>query len=177
MSSSLRDQLIAAGLVTKKQAQQANQPKRPPSRHQPAPPSQDKSAALRAQQSKEERDRELNRRREEKAAAKARRQEIRQLVEQNRLPKIESDDYFNFVDGKTLQRICVDAAQRQQIMQGTAVIVRYGNHYALVPETAAPKILERDPHAVVALNAQSSAAAADENDPYKDFQVPDDLMW
>ncbi len=177
MSSSLRDQLIAAGLVTKKQAQQANQPKRAPSRHQPAPPSQDRSAALRAQQEKEQRDRELNRKREEKAAAKARRQEIRQLVEQHRLPKIESEDYFNFVDGKTLQRICVDVAQRQQIMQGTAVIVRYGSHYAPVPQEHVSKILERDPHAVVALNSQSSAAPADENDPYKDFQVPDDLMW
>jgi uncharacterized protein YaiL (DUF2058 family) len=175
MSSSLRDQLIAAGLVTKKQAQQANQPKRAPSRHQPPPPSQDKSAAQKAQQAKEERDRELNRKREEKAAAKARRQEIRQLVEQHRLPKIESDEYFNFVDGKTLQRICVDPAQRQQIMQGTAVIVRYGHHYAPVSQEHVAKILERDPNAVVPLNTQS--AAADENDPYKDFQVPDDLMW
>src|SRR5262249_41236076 len=126
MSDSLRDQLIAAGLVTRKQAQQANQPKRPPSRHQPPPPPTPAAqAAHRARQAKEEQDRELNRRKQEKAAAKARRQEIRQLVEQNRLPRIESDDYFNFVDGSTLHRICVDAAQRQQILSGQAVIVRY----------------------------------------------------
>ncbi len=176
MNTSLRDQLIQAGLVSKKQAQQSTPAKRAPSRHQPTPATQDKVAAERAQQIKAEQDRELNRKREEKAAAKARRQEIRQLVEAHRLPKIESDDYYNFVDGKTLQRIPVDAAQREQVMQGTALIVRFGNHYALVPEVHVSKIRERDPNAVVSSFA-APAAAADENDPYKDFKVPDDLIW
>jgi uncharacterized protein len=176
MSDSLRDQLIAAGLVTKKQAREALQPKRPPPRRLEPPPSHAAAAAERARKVKEEQDRELNRRKQEKAAAKARRQEIRQIVEQHRLPKIESDDYFNFVDGTTLHRICVDAAQRAQVLQGQAVIIRYGTHYALVPQEFVPRILERDPKAVVPFNTAASAAS-DENDPYKDFKVPDDLMW
>jgi uncharacterized protein len=176
MSDSLRDQLIAAGLVTKKHSREAQQPKRPPPRHQSRPPSHSAAAAERARQLKEEQDRELNRRKQEKAAAKARRQEIRQIVEQHRLPKIESDDYFNFVDGTTLHRICVDAAQRAQVLQGQAVIVRYGIHYALVPKEIAPRILERDPKAIVPFDT-AAPAPSDENDPYKDFKVPDDLMW
>ena len=70
MSMSLRDQLIAAGLGTKKQAKEANQTKRPPSRHQPPPPpSPQQVAANKALAAKNARDKELNRRQQEKTAA------------------------------------------------------------------------------------------------------------
>src|SRR5690242_4106261 len=104
MNSSLRDQLLAAGLITQKRAKQAAQQQRPSSRHQ-APASADKTAAQQAQLAKTANDRELNRRQQEKAAAKAHQAQLKQLVEQSRLPPIESDDYFNFVDGTKLRRI------------------------------------------------------------------------
>jgi uncharacterized protein YaiL (DUF2058 family) len=44
-----------------------------------------------------------------------------------------------------------------------------------VPAAIAEKIRERDERAVVKLN--QSETPVDENDPYKDFVVPDDLKW
>jgi len=185
MSMSLRDQLIAAGLGTKKQAKEANQPKRPPSRHQPAPLSPEKLAANKAQAAKAARDQELNRRQQEKAAAKARRAEVKQLIEQYRLPPVESGEYFNFADGARLARLAVTPAVREQLIKGTVLIVRYEGHYAVVPQDTAARIRERDEYAVVTLTSESSskteaapaAPAADKDDPYKDFVVPDDLIW
>jgi len=187
MSMSLRDQLIAAGLGTKKQAKQANQPKRPPSRHQPpAPVSPEKLAANKAQAAKTARDQELNRRQQEKAAAKARRAEVKQLIEQHRLPPVESGEHFNFADGNRLARLAVTPAMRDQLIKGTIVIVRYEGHYAAVPQDAAARIRERDEFAVVTQGPQSAvskgepvskAPAPDQDDPYKDFVVPDDLVW
>jgi len=185
MSMSLRDQLLAAGLGTKKQAKEATQAKRPPSRHQPAPMSPEKAAANKAQAAKNARDQELNRRQQEKAAAKARRAEVKQLIEQHRLPKMESEEYFNFADGNRLARLAVTPAVREQLIKGTVLIVRYEGHYAVVPEDTAARIRERDEYAVVALTpepaskgeAAPAAAATDKDDPYKDFVVPDDLIW
>src|SRR6185312_13800852 len=186
MSMSLRDQLLAAGLGTKKQAKEATQAKRPPSRHQPAPPmSPEKAAANKAQAAKNARDQELNRRQQEKAAAKARRAEVKQLIEQHRLPKMESEEYFNFADGNRLARLAVTPAVREQLIKGTVLIVRYEGHYAVVPQDTAARIRERDEYAVVTLTSESSskteaapaAPAADKDDPYKDFVVPDDLIW
>ena len=48
MSMSLRDQLIQAGLGTKKQVKEATQPKKAVSRHQPPPISPEKLAAQKA---------------------------------------------------------------------------------------------------------------------------------
>jgi len=183
MSMSLRDQLLAAGLGTKKQAKEATQAKRPPSRHQPPPPlSPQQIAANKELAAKAARDKELNRRQQEKAAAKARRAEIKQLIEQYRLPPVESEEYFNFTDGTRLARLPVTPTLREQIIKGSVVIVRYEGHYALVPDEVAARIRERDEHSVVASSADPAASAAPksaaaEDDPYKDFVVPDDLVW
>jgi uncharacterized protein YaiL (DUF2058 family) len=184
---SLRDQLIAAGLGTKKQAKEASQQKRPPPRNQPPPVSPEQVAANKALAAKNARDKELNRRQQEKAAAKARRAEVRQLVEQYRIPPVESDEYFNFADGNRLARLAVTAVLREQLVKGTVAIVRYEGHYALVPESVVGRIHERDEHVVVTLGSvatspspqspQQEPAAAAEEDPYKDFVVPDDLVW
>jgi hypothetical protein len=185
MSMSLREQLLKAGLVTEKQARQAEKrqyvpPKQKKSKK--APPPELTPAAKQAQAAKAARDQELNRRQQEKAAAKARIAELRQLIEQNRVPRVESDDYYNFVvDGK-VRRIAVNALLRERLVSGALVIVRCDGQYDLVPAADAPRIRERDSNAVVhaidpSVPAETAQAAAGEEDPYKDFVVPDDLTW
>src|SRR5215469_2490153 len=160
MSMSLRDQLLAAGLGTKKQAKEATQAKKPPSRHQPpAPISPEKLAANKAETAKNARDQELNRRQQEKAAAKARRAEVKQLIEQHRLPPVQGDEYFNFADGNRLARLAVTPAMRDQLIKGTIVIVRYEGHYAVIPQSAVLRIRERDEHAVVTGEPAAAAPA------------------
>lgn len=174
---SLRDQLLKAGLVTEKQVREATQKqaKQPPSRHKPPTVTPQQRAAQQAQAEKAARDQELNRKKQEKAERKARAAEINQLVEQHRVPKIESDDYFNFIDRNTVERIAVDPATRERLDGGTLLIVRYRGHYALVPAADSDRIRERDPNAIIALPKPQTAL--DPDDPYKDFVVPDDLRW
>lgn len=175
MSSSLRDQLLKAGLVNKTQVKQAKQQQHHQSRDKNGPVAEQKLAARQAEAAKAARDQELNRQQQEKAERKARMAQVKQLVEQNRLPKVESDDYYNFIDGKQIKRVAVNAEIRDQLIRGGLFIVRYEGHYEVVPEAIAARIRERDEHAVIACNA--TAASHDENDPYRDYVVPDDLMW
>jgi hypothetical protein len=181
MSHSLRDQLLKAGLVTEKQARQAEQQARQDQRKQPkapkgAPPARPSGASVQAQAAKQARDQELNRRKQEREAARARAAQVRQLIEQHRVPRLESDDYFNFQDGGKIRRIPVDADLRRRILQRELAIVGCEGHYALVPPDAAERIRERDPRAVVALPEDKPSTPPDD-DPYKDFVVPDDLTW
>ena len=135
MSMSLRDQLIQAGLGTKKQAKQATPPpKKAPSRHQPPSISPEKIAAMKAQAAKNARDQELNRKQQEKAAAKARRAEVKQLIEQHRLPPVVSEVYFNFADGNRLARLAVTPEL------GVEHDLRHPLAVAQIDEDAAPVI-------------------------------------
>src|ERR1700677_1927135 len=147
MSSSLRDQLIQAGLVSEKQAKLAlQQTPRPPQQSRKNPRISEQQLALqRAQVQKAARDQELNRKQQAKAERTARLAQVRQLIEQNRVPPIEGDDYYNFVDGTRIKRLAVNATVREQLNRGELRIVRCDNRYALVPAAAGERIGEREP--------------------------------
>ena len=136
-------------------------------------------AAQQAQAAKVARDQELNRKREEKAKRRARIAEIEQIIEQNRVPRLETEDYYSFIDGKKIRRMSVDAERREKLTSGVLAIVRYKGHYAVVPKETAERIRERDENMVVPMVQPKDGAPAEAaaEDPYKDFVVPDDLMW
>lgn len=178
MSLSLREQLLQAGLVTKKQAEKAErQQVKPQRKGQPPPPLTEEQIAVRkAYAEKAAHDQELNRRKREKAEGKARRAEIRQIVEQNRIPRVESEDYFNFVDGNKIHRFAVNTEIRERLQRGELAIARHNGFYALVPFAVAQRIREKDASMLVALETASDQQPA-ADDTYKDFVVPDDLTW
>jgi uncharacterized protein YaiL (DUF2058 family) len=186
MSTSLRDQLLKAGLISKKQAndaerQQQRQERQPPKHKQPTaservPVPQATQAARAAQAAKAARDQALNRRQHEKAEKKARLAQIAQLIEQNRVPTLEGDESYNFVDGAKIRRIAVNAANRARLSRGEIVIVRHDGRYHLVPVAIATRIRERDDSACIFSGvAKESAHSSDEA--YQGFAVPDDLIW
>lgn len=179
MGLSLRDQLLNAGLVNEKQAKQASKQKQKQERlERKGQVDKDDSlreAALKAHAEKVERDRELNRQQQEKAEQKARVAQIKQLIESSRLPKLSGDDFYNFVDGKKVKRIAVNSMLRDKLSRGSLAIVRHAGGYEMIPRDAALKIQERDKQRIVLLNTPTEAA--EDDDPYAAYKVPDDLMW
>ncbi|HAQ26330.1 DUF2058 domain-containing protein [Stutzerimonas nitrititolerans] len=179
MSLSLRDQLLKAGLVNEKQVKQAGKQQKKQQRlvHKGQAEKDDsqREAALKAQAEKQARDQELNRQQQEKAEQKARTAQIKQLIETSRLPKLTTEDYYNFVDDKKVKRLSVNKLMRDKLSSGSLAIVRHGGGYEVIPREAALKIQERDPRRIVQLNVQTEAPDAD--DPYAAYQIPDDLMW
>ena len=142
-------------------------------------PTEQEIAARQSALAKSARDTELNRKRNEKADRRARHAEIRQLVAQHRIPKIEGDEFFSFVDGKKIRRIFADAATRERLMRGEVAIVRCEGRYDLVPAEIAVRIRDRDSRVVIAATGDASKAdsASVPDAGYAQFVVPDDLMW
>jgi uncharacterized protein len=181
MSLSLRDQLLKAGLVSEQQVQRVERDQRqkdytaPRSKKKPAGPSPQELAAQRAAAEKIAKDAELNRRKQEKMARRAKFAEIKQLVGAHQVPRVETDDFYNFQDGTNIRRIPVTAPLRERLVRGTLAIVRCEGRYAFVPPEVAEQVRARVERALIHLNKPEAAPAAD--DPYKDYAVPDDLMW
>jgi uncharacterized protein YaiL (DUF2058 family) len=181
MSDSLRDQLLKAGLVTKNKVKDANQADEQRRRQLKSGGKRQAtdltpSAAQQAKAQKVARDQEFNRRQQEKAQRRALRAQVEQLVEQARLPRLESDNYYSFVDAGKVCRLSVDAQRRKEICEGKLAIVRYRGFHEVVPAEAAQRIRERDENAVV-VRDEDNKKSTPEDDPYKDFVVPDDLTW
>jgi uncharacterized protein YaiL (DUF2058 family) len=173
MSMSLREQLLAAGFGKKKAAEQAERKAQDQQRVAKEQQRVDPSQA--AQAEKAARAKALQQRRQEEADRKERWTQIKQLIEQHRLPKVESDEYFNFVARGKVRRMAVDPPLRARITSGELVIVRCEGKHEVVPRDIGERIRGYDARAVIAL--QDSGNAPSEDDPYKDYVVPDDLKW
>ena len=132
-------------------------------------------AASEAQAEKARRDRELNRQRQEEALRRARENDIRQLIHAHRVVREGGDIAYNFSDGSTLKRLYVNRDQHARLIDGRLALVRQDAFYELVPAEIATRLREWDPALVLVHNQPAAAPAAD--DPYAEFQVPDDLMW
>lgn len=180
MGNSLFDQLKQAGLVDEKKAKKVKQEQRKKSRQHKGKKTRTLDEnKLRAQQAlaeKAARDRELNRERNEAAERKAIAAQINQLIEMNRVTDCDGEIAFNFTDGGKIQRVYVSEKIHQQLGRGFLAVVKYVDRYELVPAQVAEKIKLRDESRILVCNTQK-ADTIDEDDPYADYKVPDDLMW
>jgi len=180
--ASLQDQLLKAGLIDTKKAKQANKEKRKETNvaRRSAEPVVDeiKQSAEQARLEKAERDRELNRQRDLELQQKAIAAQIKQLIENHKQPKQAGteDVEYNFTDGKLIKKMRVSALVQEQIVRGVLAVVKLGENYELVPRIVADKIAQRDEKSVVVANTKTQHQV-DEDDPYKDYVIPDDLMW
>lgn len=178
---SLQDQLLKAGLVDSKKAKQVSKDKRKQQKVQKksktSVESEAKVAAAQAKAEKQQRDRELNEQRKVEADAKAIAAQVKQLIQTNSVAKGSGDNLlgYNFSDGKQIKKIYVDGRIQGQLERGQLAIVKLDDDYQLVPAPVADKISERDAQCVV--SQQQATQVDDEDDPYADYQIPDDLMW
>ena len=189
MPGSLKDQLVKAGLVSPDRARKVEREARAEkaARRKGKAPSPEPSAATEARQraaqqnhEKAERDRAQMRAIADKAKEKALRAEIKQIILHNdrRVTKTSDDDVaYNFVHGKRIKRIYVPAAQRDQISNGTLVIVNNDGIYHLLPKAAAEKVRARDPKRIIVAHDGNKPAPDSDDEHYARFQVPDDLDW
>ncbi len=180
MGNSLFDQLKKSGLVDDKKAKQVKQQqyKQAKQKGKNATPTEAQEAKLlaqKAQAEKAERDRQLNQQRQAEAERKAITAQIRQLIETNRVQNSDGDITYNFTDGTLIKTLHVIEKVHKSLVNGRLAIARLDQGYALVPTPVADKIKQRD--AAYIIDTQTSASEPDEDDPYADYKIPDDLMW
>lgn len=175
MSLSLRDQLLKAGAVSKKKHQEVRaQKKKNRKSGQTDAPNESKVLANKAREEQAARDRELNRQCEEERAKKAIKAQVRQLANDHQVVKEPGETPYRFNDRGTIKKWYITNNQLDCIASGQLAIVGLGDQHYLVPYQIAEKIAERDAEAILVLNTRTEI---DEEDPYADYQIPDDLMW
>jgi uncharacterized protein YaiL (DUF2058 family) len=177
--ASLQDQLLNAGLVDKKKAKQLKQELRKEAKVRQkgqVPLDDSKEQVKRNLLEKAERDRQLNKQQQEAVERKAIQAQISQLIKMNRIKRESGDIAYQFTDGTRIKKIYVTEKLQKDLVNGRLAIAKLGNDFELLPSSAAEKIMQRDPQIIVLLNTYD-ATGVDEDDPYAEYQIPDDLMW
>ena len=181
MGNPFQDQFLKAGVVSKQQVKKAQSASNKKKKEQRSKKSnvvdENKLKAQQVAKEKAEKDKALNQRKEEQAKQKAISIEIDQIISSNQIKRSEECEIvYNFEHRKKVNRIYVDADMKQLIIDGKLGIARIEGRYELVPKLIAERIQQRNEKRIILFEA-TEEQVADENDPYADFQVPDDLMW
>lgn len=181
MRNPLQEQLLKAGLAKKSRLDQVarEQAKQRHARSAPASGTE-ASEAQRARLEKVERDRALSAERNAQARALEQRAQVRQIVEQNKLP-LDGEIDYRFTHDGVIRSLLVTDDVRRQLAKGALLIVCHEKGYAIIPRAAAEKVEARDATMIAVDHRRQSAPDADADssfdEHYRQFTVPDDLIW
>jgi hypothetical protein len=150
MGNPLQDQLLKAGLASKKQAKKAEHEKRISRKQNNGnSPATVSNQAREEQAAKDQRNRELNLQRAEETRLREQKAQVKQLIETNRLPQDGRGEPYHFVEQNKIKRIFVSEEMTDQLSRGQLAIVKLGAGYEVVSAKVACQITDRDKEAVV----------------------------
>ena len=178
MGNSLQDQLLAMGLTNKKKAKEAEKAKnkkKKAERKGEEVIDQAKVDAEKARQEKLERDKALNAEKKAQEEAKAIAAQVKQLIKMNSI-QVEGELAYNFTAGSKIKKIYVNEDIQDRLSRGKLAIASLDNSFVVIPLGVVDKIRQRDEETFIYL-AENTNQEMDEDDPYADYQIPDDLMW
>lgn len=150
MGNPLQEQLLKAGLASKKQVKKAEHEKRISRKQNHGNnPAAVSNQAREEQAAKEQRNRELNLQRAEETRLRELKAQVKQLIETNRLPQDGRGEPYHFVEQNKIKRLFVSEEMTDQLSRGQLAIVKLGPGYEVVPAKAARQIASRDRESVV----------------------------
>ncbi|NOU20936.1 MAG: DUF2058 family protein, partial [Methyloglobulus sp.] len=79
-------------------------------------------------------------------------------------------------DNNKVKALYVSKTMREQISQGRLAVVKLAQQYEVVSAEVAEKIKLRDEASVIVFN-NPVPSHDNKEDPYANYQVPDDLTW
>ncbi len=176
---SLQDQLLNAGLVSENKAKQMRSEKRK-KKKQKGNDAVASDAALSVQQKKQaqaEKDRQLNEEQKKSAETQALLHQIKHLIEQNHeaLPPPDEAIPYHFSYQGKVKTLYISSEQKNKLIAAKLAIAIVMDQFYLVSVQTADKLKQRSPQSVAVL--LSEEPKTQENDDYKGFEVPDDLIW
>jgi uncharacterized protein YaiL (DUF2058 family) len=185
MANSLQDQLLGIGLSNKQKARKINSAKKKAVKKSRKENIELKNEAAeladKAREAQLRKSQQSNAQYNQQAEQKAIVAQIRQIIEMNSIEKGKQNQLqaYNFNDENKIKTVYVSAKNHDLISRGRIAIAKLEQNYHLIPMEAANKINERDNNVIVLLNDPQKQQEGEEveDDPYADYQVPDDLMW
>ena len=182
--ASLQDQLLKAGLTTKQKTRQANVDKRKKNKqkrsgvqHSASLQEQVQQDLAKAKTDKITKDNALNEQKKQQLADKEQMLRIKQILMHHQIKNVAGDNEYNYTFDNIIKKLPLDALTHRALVNGRLALCGLDGITYLVTRETAEKLSELDKHVVLVQNDKILDEQVDEDDPYADYQIPDDLMW
>jgi uncharacterized protein YaiL (DUF2058 family) len=182
--ASLQDQLLQAGLTTKQKTRQANVDKRKKNKqkrsgvqHGASLQEQVQQDLAKAKTDKQTKDNALNELKQLQLADKEQLLRIKQILMHHQIKNVSGDNDYNYTFDTTIKKLPLDAVTHKALVNGRLALCGLDGTTYLVTRETAEKLSELDKNVVLVQNDKALDEQVDEDDPYADYQIPDDMMW
>ncbi len=182
--ASLQDQLLKAGLTTKQKTRQANADKRKKNKqkrsgvqHGATMQEQVKQDLTKAKVEKQAKDNALNEHKKQQLADKEQLLRIKQILTHHQIKKVDGDNEYNYTFDNKIKKLSLDTITHKALVSGRLSLCGLDETTYIVTRETADKLAELDASVVIVQNDKVEDELIDEDDPYADYQIPDDLMW
>lgn len=183
--ASLQDQLLKAGLTTKQKARQANSDKRKKNKQKRSGVAIEASLQEKikhelehTKQEKIARDNALNSEKKSALAAKEKQLRILQILQHHHLTNVNGETAYNYTFNSKVKKLFVDEITHKALVNGRLALCGVDEKTYLVTAETAEKVASLDEQVILVQNTKVvDEAETNTDDPYAEFQIPDDLMW
>ena len=182
--ASLQEQLLKAGLTTKQKTRQANADKRKKNKqkrsgvqHEASMQEKVKQELAKAKAEKQAKDNALNEQKKQQLAEKEQRLRIEQILIHHQVKGVDGENEYNYTFDNKIKKLSLDTITHKALINGRLSLCGLDDTTYIVTRETADKIATLDENVVLVQNDKVVDESPDEDDPYADYQIPDDLMW
>ena len=182
--ASLQDQLLKAGLTTKQKTRQANADKRKKNKQKRSGVQHDatlqetvKQDLVKAKTEKQVKDNALNEQKKQQLVIKEQGLRIKQILVHHQIKNVSGYNEYNYTFANKIKKLSLDSVTHKALVNGRLSLCGLDETSYLVTRETAEKLAELDPTVVLVQNDKMVDEQVDNEDPYADYQIPDDLMW
>jgi len=182
--ASLQEQLLKAGLTTKQKTRQANADKRKKNKqqrsgvqHNASLQEEVKQDLAKKQAEKQAKDNALNEQRKQQLAEKEQILRIKQILVHHQIKNVTGDNEYNYTFDNKIKKLPLDSVTHRALVNGRLSLCGLDETTYIVTRETAEKLAELDANVVLVQNDKIVDDHVEEDDPYADYQIPDDLMW
>ena len=182
--ASLQEQLLKAGLTTKQKTRQANADKRKKNKQQRS--GVEHGATLQEQVKKDlniskadklAKDSALNEVKKIELANKEQQLRIKQILEHHQLKGVKGEGEYNYTFDNKVKKLALNSMTHKALVNGRLALCGLNDVTYIVTSETAEKVGALESSLILVQNDKVEAQETDEDDPYADYQIPDDLMW
>ena len=182
--ASLQEQLLNAGLTTKQKTRQANADKRKKNKqqrsgvqHEASLQEQVKQGLSQSKLEKKDKDNALNNNKKQQVAKKEEVLRIKQILTYHHINHPVGDHVYNYTFGSKIKKLSLDQITHKALVNGRLSLCGLADITYIVTRETAEKLAELDSSIILVQNDKLIETQITEDDPYADYQIPDDLMW
>ena len=181
MAGSLQDQLKKSGLVSKKKSQKLDAEKRKKVKAQNKGQKIDNEISEKVKQAelqKKQADQKRNQQQQQQVKQNEEKARIKQIVDQAKIKDYVGDTAFNFQFNNKVKTLYLNKDNYDGLVAGSIGLCQIDNVIFILPNSTVSKINEINPdYVVLHQDKLNSTTETVDDDPYADYEIPDDLMW